>query len=268
MSVWDIGNYEWSEAFIWIPAVAALIVGFFLLAIYLTTRKKHHLLWGFGFLGIFVFFYEMLDFVIISRTGSVESGSGTYELLVGGLDTTMFGIFVSLLLLLIPGLIAAGLCYHKDKKLGLYYLWFIVVLTVLYLLFRLEPNTALITQYDPITEEFEVGGLTNKIAAILILLVHLSSGAIIIALPLMSEGTLWPRIVTAVGGGLMLTINLLLWLITLMESLGKPFGYNTVDFILMVYPFFVIIWVTCLIYGVIGTKEYGFEIPHLKFGEE
>jgi hypothetical protein len=53
-----------------------------------------------------------------------------------------------------------------------------------------------------------------------------------------------------------------------MESLAKPLTDNSIDFILMVYPFFVLIWVTCLIYGVIGDKEYGFELPHVEFEEK
>ena len=85
------------------------------------------------------------------------------------------------------------------------------------------------------------------------------------------EGKIFPKTMTSVSGGFMLTQSFLMGLTTLMSALDKPLrGWDggTIDIFLMIYPFLLIIWVVCLIYGVVGTKEYGFEIPHLKFDEE
>ena len=260
--LWKIGNYEWAVAFIWIAAVASLIFGLFLFASYLNSRKKNLLLWAYAFLGTWVFSYEMIDFITYEtdrRTmiTTLTSGPGTYALLGGGFDTTMFGIFVALLLLLIPGFIAAGLLYNKDKKFGKIYTFYVVILTVLYMLFRLEPNTALMPT-----------GLSTIIAAALILAVQLPSGILIIALPIMKEGPLVPKTMLAVGGGVALTHNILMWLVILMGSLGKPLQMaegGTTDIFLMIYPFFFIISVVCLIFGIVGVKDYGFTVGNVEF---
>ena len=266
LDIWDIGNYPWSVAFIWIAAVAGLLVGFLLFASYMTSRKKYHLIWAIALLGLWAFCYEMIDFYTSSTNRStgqtiLSSGPGTYAMLVGGFDTSLFGIFVALGLLWVPGMIAAGFCYHKNEKLGMFYTLGLVFITVIYLLCLIEPNTGQLPD-----------GLTAKIAAVLILVVQLPSAAIIIALPLMDleEGPMWPKIMVSVSGGIMLTINILLWLVTLMASLGKPLSDvdgGTTDIFLMIYPFFLVFWVIILIFGLIGNKGYEFALPHVEFEE-
>jgi len=260
--LWKLTNYRWSEAFIWIAAVASLIFGLFLFASYLNSRKKNLLLWAYAFLGTFVFSFEMIDFFTSDtdrRTGitTITSGPGTYAMLGGAFETSMFGIFVAMLLVLIPGFIAAGLALNKDKKFGKIYTYYVVILSVLYMFLRMEPNTAILPT-----------GTSTIIATVLVLAVQLPSGLLIIALPLMGEGPLVPKTMLAAGGGIALTHNILMWLVMLMQTLGTPLGLEeggTTDIFLMIYPFFFLIAIVCLIYGLIGNKDYGFTIGNVVF---
>jgi len=254
--VWAIGNYRWAEAFIWIPALAALIIGIFLFASYLNNRKKNLLLWAFAFFGIWIFNYGMLLFYVVSRSGMVSAGPGLYTWLVGDFGSTAwFGLPTAMLLVLVPGFIAAGLCYKKDEKLGKIYTLYVVVLSSIYTFFLAAPNIGLIP-YDTL------------IAAILCLLVQLPSGVLIIALPLMEDGPLVSKSMLVASGALMLTNYIFMWIVRLMAALGKPMNPvagGSIDIFLMIYPFLFVISIICLIFGLIGNKDYGFELPHVEF---
>ena len=93
-----LSNYRWSEPIIWICAIASLIIGLFLFASWLKNRKKVLLLWTFAITGIWIFNHQML-------------ATGSWTMLVSAFDTSMFGLYTAMLLPLIPGLFAAGLCY-------------------------------------------------------------------------------------------------------------------------------------------------------------
>jgi len=262
--VWAIGNYRWAEAFIWIAALSALIFGIFVFARYLNTRKKQLLLWAFAFFGIWIFNYQMiLTYITESHSygplagmTTVEAGPGLYTWLVGGFDATgWLGLPIAMLLVLVPGFIAAGLCYKKDEKFGKIYTLYVVVLSIVYAFFLAAPNIGLIPK-------------DTLIAAILCLLVQLPSGALIIALPIMEDVPLGPKVMLITSGALMLTNYIFMWLVRLMEALGAPMNPiegGSIDIFLMIYPFFFIISVLCLIFGLVGHKDYGFEVPHVEF---
>lgn len=241
---WDLGNYRWSEPFIWIVSIASLILGMYLFASYLKTRKSSHILWTFGFLGIFVFFYALI-------------GTGSWAMLAGSFGTDMFGLYTAMFLAMIPGLFAAGLCYDKDKKLGMIYTIYVVVLSVAYLVILIAGNSKLIPKYA-------------LYSAILLVAVQLPSTVLIIALPLMKDGPILPKNLVSVAGGSMLTTNIIMSLIMVMAALGAPLSLaegGTTDTLLMLVPFLITISVLCLLYGIFGTKDYGFEVANVEFEE-
>ena len=248
---WEIGNYEWSEAFMWIAIVMAFIFGMFLFASYVYTRKKHIMLWSFAFLGIFWFYYELV-------------GVGTYNWLVGDFNSThMFGLPLQALTLLIPGLLAAGLCFDNSKKLGKIFIWILMVFTVLYVLLLCEPNTgAFGVWFNP--EGTVENPLESKILAnFLVLLVQVVSGGFIIALSVMKEGRLGPKSMMGTAGILIVTSNLL-WSVL---RIYDPMGTAAINTIAMIFPFFLILIVVCLVYGILGNKDWGFKLPNVDFEE-
>ncbi|MHA1746578.1 MAG: hypothetical protein ACTSWW_11295 [Promethearchaeota archaeon] len=236
---WEVGNYEWSEAFIWIAAVMGLIFGFYLFASYIYTRKKHILLWAFAFLGMWVLYHQMI-------------ANGYYLALVGSFETSFFGMPSALLVLLIPGLLAAGLAYDKDEKFGTIFTWALSVLTVVYLLMLAEPNTGLMA--DPT--------LSTKIAIFIRLGVQLISAGLIIFLVVMKESKMGPKTMMGVGGVFLFISNLLYGLLALVTP-----GTAFVDFVNKFYPFFLIFTVVCLVWGIIGNKDWGFTLPNIEFEE-
>ncbi len=240
----DLTNYRWSEPFLWIIAVSSLIFGLFLFASYLKNRKKNLLLWTFGFLGIWIFYHQLI-------------GTGSWMMLFGSFDTGMFGLYTAMLLALIPGFIAAGLCYEKDEKLGLYYTLYVLVMSVAYLCILVSPNSTLIAE-------------AALISNILLILVQLPSAVLIIALPVMKDGPLFPKLLVTIGGVFLITANIFITLVFLMTAFGAPFSPlegGGIDLMLMLYPFFFTIALLCLFYGLIGTKDYGFDVAHVEFEE-
>ena len=244
-SPWDIGNYMWGDPLILIVAVATLFVGLFVFASYLKSRKTHLLLWAFSLFGFWIFYHQMLI-------------GGSLEVLIGaGFGYDVFSNFTAMLLALIPGLLAAGLLFDKDKKFGMYYLIYVVVLTVLYIVFLITGNAGWVDN-------------TMLIATIILFAVQLPSVVLIIALPIMKEGPLFPKNLVAVSGGFMATTNIIMFLLMLAEALGK--GFNpaegaTIDILCMLVPFILVISNLCLIYGILGTKDYGFEVSNVEFEE-
>jgi len=134
-SPWDIVNYRWSEPFIWIAAFASLIFAMILFASYVSTHKKQLLLWSFGFLGMWVFFHQMIT-------------TGTYTMMVVWDDTSMFGIPTEMLKVLVPGLFAAGLCFAKSVKFGKIASWYLAIMTVIYTVLQLDPSYGQIKNMD------------------------------------------------------------------------------------------------------------------------
>lgn len=244
-SPWSIGNYDWGDPLILIVAVATLFVGLFLFASYLKSRKIHLLLWAFSLFGFWIFYHQMLM-------------GGSYESLIGaGFGYDVFSNFTAMLLALIPGLLAAGLCFDKDKKLGLYYTLYVLVLTMLYIFFSITGNAGFVDN-------------TKLIATIILFAVQLPSVVLIIALPIMKEGPLFPKNLVAVSGGFMATINIIMFLLMLAEALGigfNPIEGATIDILCMLVPFLLLISNLCLIYGILGTKDYGFEVSNVEFEE-
>jgi hypothetical protein len=245
-NVWNISNQQWASPFIWIPAVISLIFGLFLLVSYFNKPKKHILLWAFGFLGIWIFYHVM-------------SGAGTYNMLLGSYDSGMFSIPVAMLLLLIPGLFAAGLCFDKDKKLGLYYTLYVVLMTALYMVLQLLPNGI---------ESAETSKLVVTIAYVVVILVQLPSGALIIALPIMKEGRLFPKNLVSVAGGFMITANIIMSLLMFFVPTAMRPQDSTIELMVMFVPICLTISVLCLTLGIIGNKDWGFAFPHVEFEEK
>ena len=126
-------NYRWSEPFLYIIAVSSLIFGLFLFASYLKNRKKNLLLWTFAFSGLWIFTHQLIV-------------TGSWTRLFGVFDTSMFGIYTAMLLALVPGFLAAGLCYDKDEKFGLYYTLYVLVMSLAYICVLLSPNSKLIAE--------------------------------------------------------------------------------------------------------------------------
>ncbi|MHA1610426.1 MAG: hypothetical protein ACTSVZ_06375 [Promethearchaeota archaeon] len=238
-SPWDIGNYPWSSAFIWIAAAAGLVFGLLLFASYASNHKKQLLLWSFGFFGVWIFYHQMITV-------------GTYDMLVFWDDTSMFGIPTEMLTLLIPGFFAAGVCFAKSEQFGKIFSWYIAFMTVVYTVLQTDPSNGQIAN-------------TDLYAAIVAMLVTIPSGLLIILLPVMDEGNLMPRTLMGLGGILQLTMNLFFAIIFFFA----PLAVATIDWIFMIMPFFIVGTVLFLIFGMIGKEEYGFKLPYLKFeGEE
>lgn len=237
-SPWTIGNYQWSSAFIWIAAVAGLLFGMLLFASYVTTHKRQLLLWSFGFLGIWVFFHQMITV-------------GKYNMMVLWSDTSMFGIPTDMLTLLIPGFFAAGLCFAKDVKFGRIFTWCMAGLTVIYTVLQLDPSSGQIPKTD----------LYAEIAA---MLVTLPSGILMIVLPIIDVGKRVSRVWMGLGGIMFLTINILVSLIVIFS----PLHNETVDIIFKIMPFFLLGAVIFTVFGIIGKEEYGFKLPHPKLEGE
>ena len=236
---WEVGNYKWSEAFIWIAAVMGLLFGLFLFVSYVSTRKKNILMWSFAFFGVWIFYHQMI-------------ATGFYTVLIGAFDTSFFGMPTALLVLLIPGFIAAGLVYHKDEKLGAIYTWVLMVLAVIYLLMLAEPNTGIMA--DPT--------MSTKIARFLLIAVQLISAGFIIFLSVMAEGRMGPKTMMGLGG-IFLFISSLFYGFLALITPGTAF----VDFVNKFYPFLLIFTLICLVWGIIGNKDYGFALPNVEFEE-
>ncbi len=237
---WDVGNYRWSESFIWIFALFGLIFGMILFASYINNRKKQILMWALSLLGIWVFYHNLI-------------AGGTYlGLLVvdGGVPSSTFGVILTILPLLIPGFIAAGLLFTKSEKAGMFYSWGIVVLSVAFYLVRCDNYSKILTDWE-------------LIADILIVTVQLVSTLLIIVLPIMDEGHLGPRSMMSVAGILMFTTDFL-WAIPMFFDIHSA----TIDTICMIMPFLMIITGVCLVYGIIGKKSWGFTLSHVEFDEE
>ena len=241
---WSIATYRWSEPILWICAISALFFGLFLFASYLKNRKKNLLLWTFAVLGIWIFYHQLI-------------ASGTWTMLVGSFTTSLFGLYTAMLLALIPGLLAAGLCYDKDKKFGMIYTLYVLVLSVVYLFMLCAPNIGLIDD-------------APLIGFIALMLVQIPSAVLLIALPIMKEGKFFPKFWITVGGVFMLTANIMLAIIPIMVTIGAPMTLldgGGIDLILMIVPFFIGISMLSLFYGIIGTKDYGFDVAHVEFEE-
>jgi hypothetical protein len=243
-SPWDIGNYRWSEAFIWIAAVAGLLFGVFLFASYLYNRKRQLLYWAIAFFGFWVVYHQMI-------------ANGTYGVLVGSFATSMFGIPTALLVMLIPGLLAAGLLYDKDEKLGKIFVWVLLFLAAVYFVLKAEPNA----KWFGAVAMGETRP-SAMIAGVILTLVRLISGAMIIALPIMKEGRLGPKTMVSVGGILIFTADIL-WTLLMFITPSE----NTIDTVGMLFSFFFIGYVLCLMIGIANNKDWGFSLPHVAFEE-
>ena len=86
----------------------------------------------------------------------------------------------------------------------------------------------------------------------------------------MKDGPLFPKNLLTVAGGSMLTTNIIMSIIMVMAALGAgldPAEGATIDKLLMLVPFLITISVLCLLYGIFGTKDYGFEVANVEFEE-
>ena len=79
----------------------------------------------------------------------------------------------------------------------------------------------------------------------------------------MKEGNLPPRALVASAGILMLIINILLWIMAFVA----PAADASVDLVTLLFPFFLSIYVLLLTYGIAGNKDWGFDLPHVDFGD-
>jgi hypothetical protein len=253
---WNVGAERFNEAFLWIGAVAAAIFGLLLLVSYFNNHKKHILMWSFAFLGIWIYYHQLIAggswAFMIDMLGPVASFR----------STGMWTMLAMALGLLIPALIASGLAYDKDKKFGAIFTLYSVLMTMLYVVFMVLPNSNIFGDGNESTPVL--------IGFIIEILVQLPSAVLIIALPIMKEGPLFPKTMVSVAGVVMLTQNILLSIIGIMANVGAPLslaeGGSTVQMVNLV-PFAFLIIIVCLLYGLISNKDYGFSLPNVEFEE-
>lgn len=261
---WNVGAERFNEAFLWIGAVAAVIFGLLLLVSYFNNHKKHILMWAFAFLGIWIYYHQLIAGgswrFMIDMLGPVASFR----------STGMWTMLAMALGLLIPGLIASGLAYDKDKKLGTIFTLYTVLMTMLYIVFMLLPNSNIFGAGLEGLAKIEAKYTPVLIGFIIEILVQVPSAILIIALPIMKEGPLFPKTLVSVAGVVMLTQNILLSILAIMGHIGKPLnleaGGTTVQMVNLV-PFAFLIIIVCLIYGLISNKDYGFSLPNVEFEE-
>ena len=260
-----VGTQRYSEPFLWIGAFAAVILAVLFLGSYFATRKKQLLIWAFAFAGIWIVYHQLIF-------------GATYSFLmdplgpvVGFRSAGMFTLLTMALGLLIPGLIAGGLAYEKDKKFGMIYTSYTVFMSMLFVVFMILPNSNIFGAGLVGMAQIEAKFTPVLIGFIIQLLVQLPSGILIIALPIMKKGPWFPVVWVSVGGLLLTVQNFLFSVIAILKTIQKPMlegEGETVSMIMNFIPFFFLGFVLFVAYGLIGTKDYGFSLPHVEFEEK
>jgi hypothetical protein len=262
---YDVGTQRYSEPFLWIGAFVAVAMGVLFLGSYFATRKKQLLMWAFAFAGVWISYHQMVL-------------GGSYDFLIDPLgappsfrSTGMFTMLTMAFTILIPGLIAGGLAYEKDKKLGTIVTAVAVFGSMLYIIFMILPNSNILgsAATNPL-ETIEAKYTAVLIGMIIQLVLQVLSGILIVALPIMKKGPWFPVVWVSVGGVLLITQNVLFSIIGIFRTMGNPLlsgEGETVVGIANIIPFFFLGFIVFTAFGLIGTKDYGFSLPHVEFEE-
>jgi hypothetical protein len=262
---YDVGTQRYSEPFLWIGAFIAVILAVLFLGSYFATRKKQLLMWAFAFAGIWISYHQLVL-------------GGSYDFLIDPLGAIpafrsagMFTMLTMAFTVLIPGLIAGGLAYDKDKKLGSIVTAVAVLGSMLYVIFMILPNSNILgaSALTPLAK-IEAKYTAVLIAMIIQLVLQVASGILIVALPIMKKGPWFPVVWVSVGGVLLVTQNVLFSIIGIFRTLNTPLlsgEGQTVVSIANIIPFFFLGFVLFVSFGLLGTKDYGFSLPHVEFEE-
>ena len=261
---YDVGTQRYSEPFLWIGAFIAVVMAVLFLGSYFATRKKHILMWAIAFAGVWISYHQLVL-------------GGSYDFLIDPLgspasfrSTGMFTMLSMAFTILIPGLIAGGLAYDKDKKLGSIVTFVAVLGSMLYVIFMILPNSNILGAGKTGLELIEAKYTAVLIGMIIQLVVQVLSGVLIVALPIMKKGPWFPVVWVSVGGVLLVTQNVLFSIIGIFRTLGDPLlsgAGETVVSIANIIPFFFLGFVLFVSFGLLGTKDYGFSLPHVEFEE-
>ena len=210
-----------------ITGVAALLFSVFMVLDFLKNKKMYHILWAIAF---FVLFAAGVILVI----------GRDYNLLLSWP--------VSVLGVLIPGGIAAGLFYssvfdeEKSKKFGMGYVIFVLVGAVLILLTK---------TIDPL----------KSLSPYAVMLVHIPSGLAMVILPFLvykKQTAEWTPLLVSIGGAVMSLAGMLLAMIVAagVEGLG--------GFVFGALPVLLLIVALCFAFGFLLTKQWSFAFPFIK----
>jgi len=246
-SVFDIGNWRWSSSLIWITAFAALIFGILLFINYFNNRKTHHLLWSISMFGIW----------IISHVINVE---GSYEPLIEpSMSDVLDPIFI-ICTFIAPGLIAAGLWQvtFKDKEYGKWYLIFVLVMTPIILIAKLDPSFG---NYEGM----------DMIESLAVMVFHIPSGLSLLILPIITTKDR-NGLLISIGGVLMGLVGIILSVLGFLPPTNPEFAplYAEgafVDIIFAILPFILLGAILCFALGMLLTKDWTFDIPGIEFEE-
>jgi hypothetical protein len=269
-----VGNFRWTEPFLWIGIITAAAFALFLLIDYVKTNKKAHLLWCISLAGLSAIFYECMTMTQGSRGGIDYQGN--WRIIIWLNFESIEMVFVSTLMLIIPGLIATGLVYEtmEDKKLGDYFLYFTLVMDVIVMILIMVASNGLIKEAPspglaPNSDSID----TFPVAFIAQLILQVPALLAIIILPIMKNKEQKAGYLLALAGILMLVMTILLVTVgfgTLDDKTFMDVAFaegDLVDIVLGLYPFIMLGAVLCLVFGMLMPEKWGFSIPGIEFEE-
>jgi hypothetical protein len=276
-----VGNYRWTEMSMWIIGIIAATIALFLIIDYAKTNKKTHLLWSIAMVGLGLTFYMVITHTLSSRGEVLYQGNWRF-LVWGDYESTQM-VITSLLMVIVPGLIATGLLYETldDQKMGDRFLYFTLIMDVVVMITMMVAgngliqetlNPGLVENTDPID--------TFPVAFIALAITQVPALLAIIILPIMKNKEEKGGYLLSIGALLMLVINALLLVVGFvattvldsrtMEEVGTFMGTafaagDLVDLVFAMYPFFMAVIVLCFAFGMIMSEKWGFSVPGIDF---
>ena len=267
------GNFRWTEMSMWIIGIIAATIALFLIIDYAKTNKKTHLLWSIAMVGLGLTFYMVITHTLSSR-GEVEY-QGNWRFLVWGDYESTQMIITSLLMVIVPGLIATGLLYEtsEDRKTGDMFLYFTLVMDVVVMITMMVAGNGLIT------DTLNPGQIPNPdpinifpVAFVALAITQVPALLAIIILPIIKNKEEKGGYLLSIGALLMLVINVLLLVVGFGTNqdegtfMGTAFAAgDLVDLVFAMYPFFMAAVVMCFAFGMIMPEKWGFSVPGIDF---
>lgn len=237
---WALSEYRSHDILFWVMIIFAAFFAFFLLMEYVNSRKVQHLLWGLSLIATFVAFHQVAN-------------TGTY--------TFLFESVGAGLMVLIPGLVAAGLLLatFKDKKLiGGIYLLGIIIMTIGITILALENIQAAIL--DSLTANY------RWFIFLLMLIPALASTGVMLLIPLFTMMTkkTSKKSLFMVIAGLLTTGYAVVFL--LMETILTT-NYHLPWIVFQLFPYMFMFSIFFIILGLLYEPEWKFAIPGIHFEE-
>lgn len=255
----ELGNYRWSEMLIWITMVIALAFAVLLFVDYLNNRNKAHLLWSVALAAIFAVLNMAQMYANTTSGGrgspTIFNFTGDYAILIWPDFGSIPYVIINTLMLMTPGLIAAGLLYatFDDKKFGDLTLMFNGIMVPIIIVFMCDPTNG-------------ANEMMPGLAILAGLVLQVPMFLAIIVLPIMRNQDEKEGFLISIAGLIMLVFSILFAYIALGTDVSQLEG-GFIDVVFMIYPFVIMAVVIFLAFGFLIPKKWAFSIPGVEFEE-